>query len=841
MRTKMRMLVALVGSIALAVGVAAVVSVAGLSAALDDGIQAQARELLAADLEVKSRRPIADDVATAAAGIDGARTARVIELASVVSVPAGTSQSDDPGDSVLCELKAVEPGYPFYGTLQLRPNRKLEDLVNRQQVLVVPELLDRLAVAVGSDLKIGNAVFRIAGVIDSEPDRLEISFTLGPRVLLSVDGLERTGLIGLGSRVTYKLLAALPAGVTADEVTRAAAAVRAAIGDSSVASVETYLEAQPALRRGLGRVESFLGLVALLSLLIGGIGVSQAVRAWISGRLHAIAILRAIGVRPREIFALYLGQTAVLALIGSGAGAVIGSLVAAAVPTVLGGILPVPIEVGWQPGAMVRGLVLGLGVAVLFGLRPLFEVTRVRPVRVLRQSVEPLPTSRPVTIGLWSILVAGIAVAATFQSGSLIRGLWFALGIVAATAALTVGAWLVMRTVSATPRRRGSVVLRHGLAALARPGAGTLGAVVALGLGVVTVLGMHLVQGRLAAELDADLPAGAPTAFLVDIQPDQWPEVEQALNDAGAVGIDSVEVVMARLRTVAGVPVSELAARDRDENRGRDRRWVFTREQRLTSLAELPDDNVIVEGSLWSYADRAEVSIEKDYAEDLGVGVGDTLVFDIQGVEIELLVSSIRTVDWSQFTINFFLVVEPGVLDNAPRFRIAAAKVPQASETDLQNRLAATFPNVTLLRLREVLEKVVAVLEQVAFGVRLLGAFTVLAGIAILGGAISAQAVRRGREVALYKTLGMTRAQVVLVFAVEYALVGLVAGAIGATGAVALAYSVTHFGMQIEWDWAPLSILGAVVLTVVLSIFAGLAASTRALAVRPLAVLRQGE
>jgi putative ABC transport system permease protein len=198
-------------------------------------------------------------------------------------------------------------------------------------------------------------------------------------------------------------------------------------------------------------------------------------------------------------------------------------------------------------------------------------------------------------------------------------------------------------------------------------------------------------------------------------------------------------------------------------------------------------------------------------------------------------------VDWGQFTINFFLVVEPGVLDGAPAFRIAAARVPASSELALQNRIAATSPNVTVLRLRAVLEKVVSVLEQVGFGVRLLGGFTVLAGIAILGGAISAQAVRRGREVALYKTIGMTRVQVVVVFAVEYGLVGLIAATIGSVGGVALAFGVTRFGMEIDWAWAPGAILLAMILTVFLSIIAGLVASMRALAVRPLAVLRQGE
>ncbi len=825
----------------LSLGVAAVVAVAGLSRALDHGIQAQARELLAADLVVESRRPIADDIVAAIDALDGASRAEVRELPSVVSVAVPERSEDSPGRSLLCELKAVEPGYPFYGVLETEPSGPDERLLADDSVLVGSELLTRLGVSVGDTLRVGSARFTIAGTITAEPDRLAVSFTLGPRVLLSMLGLARSGLEGLGSRVEHRVLVRLADGASADQVARAADAIRAAIPEPEFVDVETYVEAQPSLRRGLARVEQFLGLVALLSLLVGGIGVAQAVRAWLAGRLDAIAVLGALGVRPREVFALYLGQTVLLALVGSLAGAVAGALAARAVPGLLGDLLPVRVDVGWQPWAMARGIGLGVGVALLFGLRPLADVVRVPPLRVLRRDAEPLPVRRGVAAALWAVLAAGIAATATVQSGSVVRGAQFAGGLIVVTGLLVLGAWAVIRTVGRTPRESRAVALRHGLAALARPGSGTLGAVVALGLGVVTVLGMHLVEGRLSAQLDAELPDEAPTAFLIDIQPDQWDGVRGALDRAGAEDVDSVEVVVARLRSINGVPVSELVAARAEEAGDGGHRWVLTREQRLTSMATLPEDNVIIAGALWSDPDRAEVSIEQEFAADLGVGVGDSLVFDVQGVPLELAVSSIRTVEWERFSINFFLVVEPGVLDGAPRTRIAAARVPEAEEGPLQDRLAAAFPNVTMLRLRQLLDKVVGILEQVGFGVRLLGAFTVLAGIAILAGAVSAGTVRRGREVALYKTLGMTRAQVVAVFAVEYALIGLVAGMIGTAGGVVLSWAVTRFGFEIGWAWTPGVLMTSVVMTVALSVVAGLAASTRALAVRPLAVLRQGE
>lgn len=824
----------------LSVGVAAVVAVAGLSQALDSGIQAQARQLLAADLAIESRREIDASVLDTVENIGGARSARVQEMPSVVSVSKDTGD-ETPGPSLLCEIKAVEPGYPFYGYLEIDPSIPLETILDAETVLVAPEVLVRLDLSPGHMLRIGDADFKIAGTISSEPDRLEVSFTLGPRVLMSVHGLDRSGLVGLGSRITHKLLVKLLDDTPAQEVTRTAVAIRESLSNPEFVNVETYVEAQPALRRGLQRVGQFLGLVALLSLLIGGIGVAQAVRAWLAGRLDAIAILRAMGVRPREVFALYLGQTMLLALVGSTAGALVGSLVAQALPGFVEQLVPVQIQVGWRPFAILRGIALGVGVAVIFGLRPLLDAVRVPPIRVLRRDADPLPVSKTAAVAVWAILVGGIALTATFQSQSVVRGSQFAGGLVIATILLSIGAWGVMKLVGSTPRAAGGIALKHGLAALARPGAGTLGAVVALGLGVVTVLGMHLVQQRLSSQLRADLPDEAPTAFLIDIQPDQWDGVRRTMESSGAEGIDSVEVVVARLRSINGVGVSELVQRQESNESDRSQRWVYTREQRLTSLETLPEDNVIVDGSLWSHPEESEVSIELDFAADLGVGVGDRIVFDVQGVPLELLVSSIRTVEWERFTINFFLVVEPGVLEKAPRFRIAAARIPQAEEITFQNRLATDYPNVTVLRIREVLEKVIAVLENLGFGVRVLGAFTVLAGITILAGSVSAGAVRRGREVALYKTLGMTRAQVASVFAVEYLLVGLVAGGIGTIGGIGLAWTVTRYGFEMMWAWSPFTYLVCIGLTIALSIIAGLAASTRALAVRPLSVLRQGE
>lgn len=816
----------------LAVGVAAVVAVASLSEGLDHGLRAEARPLLAADLVVEGRRPMPAELDRWLAARPGLEAARIKEMATVVAVPAARGQ---PGRSQLVELKAVEGGYPFYGDLRLDPPGPLPGRLGPNDVLVAPGLLERLELAPGQPLLIGGEPFVIVGTVLSEPDRVGDAFSLGPRVFVSHAGLSRTPLERFGSRVLYRLLLRLPPDSGAGDVRKVAATIRKALADGAAYRVETYLEAQPTLREGLARVERFLGLVALLSLLVGGVGVAQTVRAWLAGRYGAIAILRCLGLRPREIVLLYLGQTLLLGLVGSLAGTLAGLVVAWSLPRLIGDILPAALPVLWQPLAAARGLGLGLGIAVLFSLSPLIAARRVPPSRVLRRDAEPLPHSRWALALSALALVAGVWGTASLQAASLRLGTLFTAGVVVAAAILATAALGIVRGAGLLPRSRTRIWLRYGLAALARPGAATAGAIVALGLGVLVVLGMSLVQTGLSQELNRSLPRASPTAFLIDIQPDQWSGVRRLLAANGASGVDSVPVVTARLSSIDGRPVRDLATARSERS---DRRWALTREQRLTYLADLPPDNSLVAGELWSDPNSLELSVEEGFAQDLGIGLGARLVFDIQGLPVELLVTSLRRVDWRTFGINFFLVAEPAALEEAPQFRLAAARLPAGREQEVQDLLAVTYPNITLLHIREILEKIGGLLQRLGWGVRFLGGFTVLAGIVILGGAISAGSVRRAREVALLKTLGLTRWGVAAIFATEYSLVGLVAGLIGAGGGSLLSWAVLTRGMELAWRLRPGHLAAAVGATVLLTVASGIAASWEALSRRPVQVLR---
>jgi putative ABC transport system permease protein len=815
--------------VCLAVGVAAVVAVAGLSSSMDEGLRGKARELLAADLVVESYRPLPAELDGLLASNPGIRRADIREMVTIVA-----TTTKEPGASRLAELKVVDGAYPFYGRLGLDPNAPLTDLVREKTAAVARELLEQLELAPGDRLRIGGVDFTIAARVLSEPDRVNVSFSsIAPRVFLTGAGLDRTGLETTGARILYRALLKLPDGATAQEVQATARRLRDGLPGAAYLQIETYADAQPMLRQGIDRAERFLGLVALLSLLVGGIGVAQTVRAWIAGRMDSIAVLKCLGVRPREVVTLYLGQTALLGLMGSLVGVAVGVGVQWVAPYLVGDVLPAELIDPWQPGAIFRGIVLGIGIAMLFSLPSLLAIRQVPPARVFRSEAEPVPVGATVRWAIPFVVVGGVLATALIQSRSVLLGVGFTALLVAVVVSLSLAAVGLSRSASRFPRGVGRVWVRHGLTALGRPGAATIGAITALGMGVVVVLSMYVIETRLSAQFSADVPLNAPTAFLVDIQPDQWDGIQGLLEEEGALSVDSAPLVTARLESVDGVPVETLV-----EGADGGLRWVLTREQRLSYMSELPPDNRVIEGSLWGLEDEPEVSVEQAFARDMGATVGSKLVFDVQGVPLEFTVGSIRTVDWQTFGINFFIVVEPGVLDEAPQIRVAAVRLPEGSEQRIQDRLVAGYPNVTLIRIREILDKVVEVLDQAGLGVRLLGAFTIVSGILILGGVVSAGSIRRGREVALLKTLGMTRGGVVAVYAVEYGLIGAVAGLIGTLGGGLVSWAVLTYWMKIGWDPPAAAFAISIFGTILLAVVAGITASASALTRRPVEVLR---
>ncbi|MEM1451877.1 MAG: FtsX-like permease family protein [Planctomycetota bacterium] len=816
----------------LALGVAAVTGVAALVGSIAGAVERDARSLLAADLTVEARQPLGDEVDEILDAVGAVRRTDVVEMASMVR-PETSAEGDDAAPrSILAELKAAGPLYPLHGEVVTEPAGVQPAALADDECVIASEIAAQLGVSVGESLRVGKGAFRIAAVLVDEPDRVDFAMTLGPRVFVSLDGLKRTGLMMFGSRIKYRRLVGLAPEATSDDARRAARRVKKRLDASKFYRVKSFDRPNPSVDRALDNVGSYLGLVALLSLLLGGIGVAQVVRAWLGSRTAAIATLRSIGFRPREVFIAYLGHVVALALIGCAIGIAVGL----ASPYVVQAVAPELMESGAGPvrwAAAGRGLLLGLGTAIVFSVPPLTAVWRVSPARALRAEAAPLAAPRAVRIGAGLAVVGGVLSFALVQSGEVVPALIFTAGLAVLIGLLTAAAALVSRFAARVPRLALGPTLRHGVAALARPGAGVIGAAVALGLGTLVVVALGIVGARLEDELVAGAPPDAPTLFLVDVQPDQWDGVREMMEDEGAEGLDSTPVVMTRLAAIDGTPVSELLG----DGTGRTR-WTLTREQRITWSDELPGGSTLAEGTLWSDPDVDEVSVETDFAKRLGVGLGSTLTFDVQGVPIELRVTSLRDVDWASFRINFFLLAEPGALRGAPGWRLAAAKVDPSREDSLQSRVVEAYPNVSVLRIRPLMERVAATLGRIATAVRLLGAFTVLVGIAILAGAIAASSLKRGAEAALLKTLGVTRRGVALLFAVEYGLLGLVAGLVGGLGALALAWAFLHYGLELDGAPSVVAVPLAALGTAVLAAIAGLSASARALRSRPIEALR---
>ena len=812
-----------------ALGVGALVAVGTLGAGLEATLAREAKALLGGDVELRAARPLPADAEAALAGLarDGGRVVRVSELVAMAREPAG-------GASLLVELKAPSAGYPLYGALATAPAAPLATLLEGDGVVVQRDVLERLGVALGDRLAIGEAELTIRGVVEAEPDRSASLVRLGPRVFLSPAALERAGLVTFGSRVRYRALVRLPDGLRAGD-TRAALARE--IDDPGV-RVAAYDESQPGLRRFFSQLTLYLGLVGLASLLVGGIGVAAAVSAFVARQVPTIAALKALGAETRTLVATYLIQTQAVALAASLVGAGLGLAAQPLLASALAGLVPFALESRPEPWTLARAIVMGLLTTLLCTWAPLAAVRAVPAWLLLRREVEP---SRRGGGRLTLVpVVVGLAALAMWQAGSLKTGAIFVGAALAALLALAALARGLTTLAARVPRARG-LAWRHGLAALGRPGGHAPRVVVALGVAVMLLLTVALLEGVLGRQIDYEQRREAPSFFFLDVQSDQVDDFGRLVERTTGARPAFTPVVRARLAAVDGVRVTREAV---ERRRGRDEegRWYFTREYALTWAEAAPATTTLTAGRWWTPAEgdaRALASVEETAARHLGVRPGSRLTFDVQGVAIEVEVASVRRVDWQSLTTNFFFVLSPAALAGAPATWVATTRVAGGREAALQNAVVAAFPNVTAIPLRDVLERVAAVLADIAVAVRLVALFTLGAGVVVLAGALAATRSQRLYESVVLRTLGATRGLVARAFAVEYGLLGAAAGLGGAGLATILAWAVVRWVLDAPWSFDPVVLLVGVAASVTLAIAVGFLVTFRLLGQKPLPVLRR--
>lgn len=776
---------------AVAAGVAALVAINSFTVNLTDSVSAQSRALLGADLSISSRRPFtgrAEALVDSLAASDS--VARVTSLAAMAYVPRTTGVR-------LVQVRALEPRYPFYGEIVTQPAGLWPRLAEGGIALVDPTLLPALGARVGDTLSLGEASFVVAGTVDNFPGTVAIASAFGPRVYIGLGDVARTGLVQFGARVEYHAYVRLADPGQADALNEA---YREAMRQER-ASIDSVEEERQELTEALQRLGNYLGLVALVALLLGGLGVASAVHVFIRQKLDTIAVLRCLGATTPEVFAVYLLQAVAMGGLGSVLGAALGVGVQQVLPLFVRDLLPVDVRVLPSPRSILIGIGLGLWVSAVFAMLPLLGVRHVSPLMTLRRDYEaPRRRRDPVRIAAALVLVLSVVGLAGVQVRDLRDGAIFSAGAGVVLLALWLAALGLIRGVRRWFPAGLPYLVRQGLANLYRPANQTVTVVLSLGFGAFLLSTLFLVQHNLLREFRIEGAGGTrPNLMFFEIQPDQAAGVSRVLAEAGFPGQSPVPIVPMRIRSVKGVPVrlvggdsavsgasgvrGDSAAADTAEVPGQQRSsgWGMRREYRSTYRDTLTAAETLTAGRLWSAEPRAPgepvpVSVELSIAEELGVTIGDEIEWDIQGAAVRSRVWSIREVDWGRFETNFFVVFATGALERAPQMLVTLTRVEDPlARGAVQRTMAEQFPNVTAIDLSQVQQAIEGVLDKATLAVRFMALFSLATGAIVLIGAVATSRYQRVREGVLLKTLGATRGQVLRVMITEYLALGVLA------------------------------------------------------------------
>ncbi len=811
----------------LALGIAALAAVGTISADLLSGLQRDARNLLGGEVDLRlfNRDLTADEQTWLLAN------SQAFSATAEMRAMAGDPET---GERRLVELKAVDNAYPLYGTLELDPPQSTAEGLGEQSgawgALAAPELFRRLDLEVGDGLKVGTEIFVLRGEILSEPDSAAQAITLGPRLLLPIERLEAAGLAQPGSLVYRHWRLVLPEGESfADWKTR----LKTNFPDAGW-RVRGLDQAAPSVARFVTRVRLFMTLVGLTALVVGGVGVANAVRAHLDSRRDTIAAMKCLGASGGFIFKLYLIQVLLLSLIAIAIGLAFGGLAPVVAAPFLTDLFNVGLGGPPEVLPLLRAAAMGLLTALLFALLPLARAQRLPAASLFRGQVDTRRVRAPGW--LWpalAVIAAALVALAVLGAADQL----FALGFVASAA----GALLLFRLAAsaviwmarALPRPR-HTTLRLALSNLYRPGAPTVGILLSLGLGLTVLAAVTLIQANLDQQVNDEIPKEAPTFYFIDIQNDQAEAFDSLVAGfENATGVERVPMLRGRITAVNETPVAKLEIPP-------DARWVFEGDRGLTWAAEPEPDMFLTAGAWWpdDYRGATKVSLSDELAEQLGLGLGDSITVNVYGRDVTAEIANLRRIDWQNLRINFIMVFSPGLLDKAPASHIATVRIDQAQEGALADAVSDAFPNVTGIRVRAALESFTRMLDSVAAAVGATGSVTLLAGLLVLAGAIAASERRRRYDAVVLKVLGATRPVLAGGLALEFLLLGLVAvGIAAAIGSLAAWVVITgvmdaNFSLLI----GPLAITLGVGLF--LTLIFGLAGTWRALGTPAAPLLR---
>ncbi len=815
----------------LALGVAAIAGVGSVRSAIEAGLAREGAALLGGDAELDFTYRFAEPEERA--WMEGVATA-VSEIAdfrsmAVVDGPDGTERG-------LTQVNAVDDAYPLIGEVQLTPDMPLDVALGTQSGLpgAVMEraLIDRLGLSVGDTFRLGTQELTLSAELTRKPDGAAGGFALGPRTIVLRTSLENAQLLGAGTLFSSEYRLLLPEG-TDLEALEAAARERF---ENTGMRWRDARNGAPGVSQFVERLGAFLVLVGLSGLAVGGVGVSAAVRAYLADKTSVIATLRTLGAERSTIFQTYFIQIGALSLLGIAIGLALGALIPLALAPIIEARLPIPANFAIYPAPLFESAIYGLLTAFVFTLWPLARAEDVRAATLFRDA---LGTSRLLPAPRYLVfiaigLVALIGLAGLF-SGTWELTLWTSGGIAFALGLLTLAAvgirWLSRR---AAPRAKGRPALRWALGSISGTREGAASVVLSLGLGLSVLAAVGQIDGNLRNAISGNLPDVAPSYFFVDIQRDQMAGYTERLeNDPAVSRIDSAPMLRGVVTQINGRPAKDVAGDH----------WVVRGDRGLTYAEKPGADTRITAGEWWpeGYTGPPQISFAAEEAEEMGIELGDTLTMNILGRDITGTITSFREVDFSTAGIGFILTMNPAALQGAPHTFISTVYAQEEAEAQILRDIANAYPNITAIRVRDAIDRVSEVLAGLAAATSYGAGATLLTGFLVLIGAAAAGTQARTYEAAVLKTLGATRARILLSFATRAVLLGLGAGAVALAAGITGGWAVSHYVMDTDFTIIWPSALAIVIGGVTATLIAGLAFAWGPLAARPAQVLRGRE
>ena len=822
---------------AISLGVAALVAIDSFASNTQRSVREQARALLGGDISLTSRQPFSKRVTAALDSMRG----RGVAYADVTTF-GSMALVDRTGRTRLAQIRAVTPGYPFYGTIITSPADAWSRLQAGRVAVVDPSLLVSLDARIGDTLSLGASRFAIIGTIVSVPGDVSVASAIGPRIYIPSRFVAETDLLQFGSRSDRETLVKLPATLSTGQFIGRLRPVF----DSAGVRARTVAQTEFNLTQAIDQLRDFLSIIGLVALLLGGVGVASGVNAFVMRKIDTVAILRCLGATSRQVLTIYIVQAVAMGLIGAAAGALLGVAVQLALPHVLAEFLPVDVHVTPDVMAVLTGLLVGVWVALVFALRPLVALRNVSPLQTLRRESDAaaLRGARvdPLRILVALLVVLSIAALGIARAERPLQGLGFAAGIGAAVALLYGAAALLSSSARHVVRPSWPFVLRQGVASLYRPGNQTRSVVLALGFGVFLMSTVYQVQRSILRTVDVKLEASRANVIFFDVQGDQGEPLDSLIRAEGWTVVQRTPMVPMRIASINGVSSSRIVG---DTSKGQRRRagWAMRREFRSTYRDTLAPSEKVTAGRFHTGGTRPpalpSVSVDVAIAEDLKLVLGDTIVWNVQSVLVPTRVTSFREVNWSRFEPNFFVVFESRALQDAPHQYVVLADVRgDAAVARLQRDVVTRFPNVASLDLTLIQQTVGHVLGKVTSAIRFLAGLSLALAIPVLFSAVSATRRERLREGVLLKVLGATKRQVGRIMLAEYLLLGTLGSLAGVVLSVGAAWALTHYVFDQPFSPAAGPALVVALAMIAIAVSIGLLTSRDVFRETPMAALR---